>query len=186
MNGGHFDDKSELPDRLLDQLKKSKTWMTLVQKELVLTSSNAELYGAIVQASHELTVRKYPRARFVALFWNESGSSLSPLIVSSIRARGVPLILIGDVLDMDDPKYRIHAYDTHPSAAANERIADYLAPRLACIPRCGSDSERPDGRTFIGSLCPTASGPKATGCTALRTSPSAPAGTASGRTIRAP
>src|SRR5262245_24428105 len=136
---GHFDTKTDLVGRFWDQLRKSRTWMTLVDKQLVLNRSQAELYGAIIEESRRLVSEKYPRARFVVLLWDETWYPITPLVVQDLRARNVPLVLISDVLKINDPKYRLHAHDTHPSALANERIADYLLPRLDCIPGCKDD-----------------------------------------------
>ena len=76
----------------------------------------------------------YPEAEFHVLWWDEDDVD-NKAISDDLRRRGITVHLMSDILPnyrADDLNeiYRLHEWDPHPNALANELIARYVVERI--------------------------------------------------------
>jgi hypothetical protein len=83
------------------------------------------LFAGIVRKAADIVENDYG-ARFYVLFWDEDPES-AQTVITSLVAKEIDIILVSDAIaDQNAQRYRLPK-DGHPSAAANERLAEHLS-----------------------------------------------------------
>ena len=89
-------------------------------------------YVAIVERSSALLRERYPDCSFHVVFWDSPGSSLSEAMIEGLRAAGLRVHPVTEILEgyPGNSAYALSPHDGHPSATANYRIAAYIAGQI--------------------------------------------------------
>ncbi len=102
--------------------------------------SNVPLYAALVRRAGRIAQKKYG-AKFIVVFWDDPGSSLSAEVMAEFDKAGIAYIRVSSMLPgflQGDSLYRLPD-DGHPNALANHLIAQYLAGHWDTIPAQPAD-----------------------------------------------
>jgi len=140
VRAGYFSDvklRGALPRRLLDRLSKSLVYKKYFAQHLdpydyPVTPADVALFAAVIDRVHEEITQRFPRASFHVLFWD---MPLPPQWTADFKTRiakpGVTLHMLSEAMPdyvvAFDSRYEISPGDRHPTPAAYERIADYVA-----------------------------------------------------------
>ncbi|MEM6568944.1 MAG: hypothetical protein AAF957_11065 [Planctomycetota bacterium] len=121
----------------LDPTPRGLTKISWVARELTPTTrrvvpGDVERWGALVATARDEVESRFPGCAFHVLFedrpMGETEGMLAELEEHGVRTHLMSRILPG-FLD-GDPRWTIHPSDVHPSAAATERIADYVVESI--------------------------------------------------------
>jgi hypothetical protein len=139
---GRFEDDDGYPkDRSLaqvlgTQIIKSMIYRALVEGKYIhkYNQDDIDLYLAIIEEARRLARTDFPHAEFHVLLWDEDDID-NKAIRDGLLEKGIHVHLMSDILpnyeaDALNAAYRIHERDAHPSALANELIAQYLVSRV--------------------------------------------------------
>ena len=96
--------------------------------ESINPANNAELMAQIVSRSAAILDEEY-HANLTVLFWDDD-SELSSLVLAALDEKGIHVLKVSEVIPLSERhRYEI-PQDSHPNAAANELLADYLVRSL--------------------------------------------------------
>jgi hypothetical protein len=132
----HFD---RPPEWIRTRLERSQIYKKHLAKyvdplQRPLGLDDVRLMSAIITASANEVARRFPGAEFHVLLWDVGGPPYADRIVDMLAARGIRVHRVSDAIpDFDSPSapsYRLHQRDTHPSAAAHDRIAAYVVGQI--------------------------------------------------------
>lgn len=120
------------------QFEDARRDVTLLRRQLEKWTLFEELVGwwrgrrdralllAIVNASQDRIDALYPESEFHVLWWP---SQRAPTIVEALRARGITVHRIEDILpDLGAPKYKLR--DSHPSPLTHQLMAGFVAREI--------------------------------------------------------
>ncbi len=128
---GRFDDGRPIIYNALMQIRKSAIYKKFFKNKFFVKDRDVELFLAIVEASREGLLEKYPGLKFYVVYWDrDSKTKHSEMIIERFREINISLHLISDILPdffRDRDRYRINPRDDHPNSVANRLIATYLA-----------------------------------------------------------
>ena len=82
-----------------------------------------ETYAAIVASAKDDVERRWPRARFLVMFWNPGGSGVRE--IQALQDCGVETVALSEVLGSPLERFRIPG-DLHPRGEAYDAIAEWL------------------------------------------------------------
>jgi hypothetical protein len=144
---GQFDpDDHTIGGRLKDALIKSR-----ILKHMIFArpdSDDVDLFIAIVDKARTRFETLFPGSEFHVLFWDETENKHNRKVLDAFRARKIRVHLMTEIFQnidrirfinwgvqmtsdgIDQMQYVISKYDRHPSALANQIIADYVATRI--------------------------------------------------------
>jgi hypothetical protein len=116
--------------RLLYQLAKSQIYRAISARGTI-DDQDTRLYLQIVMASAKLLRERYPQASFHVLLWDDpyGETDLYLKVKRGLIDGALPVHLVSDILPnyrSDRMRYRLSPDDRHPSALANERLAEWL------------------------------------------------------------
>lgn len=123
---GHFDDDLRLRAHrvVLERLRRSFLYRAISEPRRRPTGDDNALYVAILERARSVVEEKWPNAPFHVLFWDVPWSPLA----EALEARGLRVHRVSHVL----PGWTEHRdlytipRDGHPSALADDRLAEYL------------------------------------------------------------
>lgn len=139
---GQFGEDPSRVEKLRAQLEKSFLYRSLVGGNAIYyrryNDADVALYLAIVKAARARVKTLYPDAQFHVFVWGndavhlDKSGSLSKKLIGGLEAMEDDLKVhrVNDILpgsDTDDPAYFLGRFSLHPNAAANDRLAEYVA-----------------------------------------------------------
>jgi hypothetical protein len=130
-----------LPREIAYQLKKSALLRNLVfRRYRQPDAGDARLCAAIIARARDIVEGRYPGCQFQIIHWDShyledadpGQRELSRILVDELRQKGIRVHLISEILPdpHDQRRHSLHALDSHPNAAANVMVADYIVRRL--------------------------------------------------------
>lgn len=91
-----------------------------------------ELFAAVVSASRDRLVARWPGIDFRALLWDKRWKQ-EPEYWESLLRRGIAVHFVSEILpDLREHalRYAVSPHDGHPNRTANERIAGWIATQI--------------------------------------------------------
>lgn len=132
--------KIKRPEIIKEIKRKSQIYIYIdrwiINKNLEIDESEkskyVKLYIAVLKKSKELAIQKYNTHRFIILFWDfgEQYNLTHYDFPKKFRDNSLEFYMISDVLHGYSSKYFIKN-EIHPNKLANEKIAEFLAKKLA-------------------------------------------------------
>ena len=121
--------------RVVEQLSKSALYRRLTARGPRTTSAEIDLYFALAKRAIVLFKRRWPSVGVHVVGWDLDHDFAQDRATFHRRLNelGVNVYFLEDILPgyVGDPaKYSVHEFDRHPSAAAHQMVASYLAERL--------------------------------------------------------
>jgi hypothetical protein len=89
---------------------------------------NIDLFAAIVSASRDTIETRYEDCEFHVILWGPSATG-SDTILETLNKHGIRVHQVGDILPQRSKRrmeYRVSENDNHPSAVADDLIAEYV------------------------------------------------------------
>lgn len=127
--------------RVDEQLRKSRLYTTLRNREPASTPADVRLYLTIVQRSHDLIQALYPGSEFHVLLWmHEHRATEGNLLRTGLLAVTPNVHVVDDVLPgyrTRPSQYELDPHDGHPNARANTLLADFVVDRIVLPSREG-------------------------------------------------
>ncbi len=136
---GHFDDPPMI--RMINGLvDRSATYKNLISQWNLVTKGDVERYLAIVLASKNDLLKRYPGLEFHVIFWDYKAMKGSPElnwgvpqeipVLEGLQQEGIRVHRVSDILPGYERYNDYHLPDGHPNAAANKYIADYITQHI--------------------------------------------------------
>jgi hypothetical protein len=128
-------------DKIEQQLSKSFLYRRLTGGDAIYTRAYRDkdlaLYLAIVDQARAQLKALNPDGEFHVLLWEndvlDKDGRLAGQVLDGLKQRGLSVHRIGEILPGADhyaPEWFFGEFDLHPNAAANDRIAEYLARKV--------------------------------------------------------
>ncbi len=136
---GRFDESDIVPLVVKEELRKSRIFRKITDRHRFINSDDIDLFVGIIAESRDSLERLYPGIKFHLLFWSgryelKRVASKMDEIIPKLKAKGIPVHIIGDILQIDTRKkwndLKISRLDGHPNAKANEMIAEYVVKEI--------------------------------------------------------
>lgn len=86
-----------------------------------------ELFTGIVATARDRVLARGPGARFHVVYWDDEPPWLDGPVVETLQRERVTVTRVSDILPFHDPTMRLDPSDAHPSAAAHDRVARWIA-----------------------------------------------------------
>jgi len=133
--------RSRLAGSLLKVQKRSDLFRFVLDRTLYrtnLSDEDIERYGRILERSAQLARDRY-RAGFTMVYWDDDNEP-SRRVLARLRATGLPLVLVSEVIPRAEWRAIKLPGDGHPKPEAHRRLAAALAARARAetmTPRTG-------------------------------------------------
>jgi hypothetical protein len=138
---GQFGNDQTTADKIERQLSKSFLYRRLVGGDVIYSrsykSKDVALYLTIVDSARARLKVLNSGAEFHILFWGNDPSDkdgvLAGQMLAGLRDRGLTVHRVNDILPGADryaAEWFFGGFDPHPSALANDRIAEYIVRRI--------------------------------------------------------
>lgn len=124
---GNFDDGPPRFEQAWPRLARSHA-LKILADDFEPGPRDYERFAAVVEASRDHLVSRYPGVRFQVLMWNKPWKQ-DPAFWGDLQRRGIPVRFIDQVLPgypEEKEGYAIGPRDGHPNRRANELIAGWV------------------------------------------------------------
>ncbi len=136
---GQFGEIHTRAENIRAQLEKSWFYRKMVGGDAIYlrhyNSGDLKLYLAIVDSARNLSKKLYPESEFQVLAWGndplhkDKDGALRNQMIDGLIKKGLSVRRINDILpgsDDNKPEYFMGEFSQHPTAADNDRIAEYI------------------------------------------------------------
>ena len=121
---GNFDDNSSFAQWLSNQLQKSFTYRLLAHR---VTNETLDLLVAITVEAQREVRNRFPHSDFHMIYWDSRTSSEEMYLLRELESQGIQVHRVSDILgDLEDPAWKLHEADGHPTPLAHAKIANYI------------------------------------------------------------
>jgi hypothetical protein len=140
---GQFGESHTMAEKIRAQLEKSWFYRKLVGGDAIylrrVNEDDVKLYLAVVDNARTLSKTLYPTSEFYVLAWGndplhkDKNGSLSNQMIDGLIKKGLSVRRINDILpgsDDNKPEYFMGEFSLHPTALANDRIAEYIVRNI--------------------------------------------------------
>ena len=89
-----------------------------------VSDAHLELFGAVLKTSEEVFHKQYPNGKFLVVIG--PNSKLAPRIYQELKADGIEVLDLSQLLDKEDKQYKIHWTEGHPNGNYYREIAEEI------------------------------------------------------------